>query len=64
MAGQSRVYIVFVGPGYDTARLHVNRSVIGPDGVVVRRHAGPLTLDLIEQYLQEAVETVAARNDA
>ena len=32
MADQTRVYVVFLTAGYDTARLHVNRSVMDPDG--------------------------------
>ena len=56
MAGQSRVYIVFVGPGYDTARLHVNRSVIGPDGVRIPRSF--VSNDDVLAQLQAALPSV------
>jgi len=38
MAEPTRVYVVFATPGYDTARLHVNRSVMGPDGRRIPRN--------------------------
>ena len=33
MGRNAKIYTVFIGPGYDTARLHFRRSVMGPDGV-------------------------------
>jgi hypothetical protein len=32
MRGQATIYVIFCTPGYDTMRLHVNRSVLLPDG--------------------------------
>ncbi len=38
MPDPARIYLIFCTTGYDTQRLHVNRSVMGPDGTRIPRH--------------------------
>jgi len=38
MSERARVYVIFCTTGYDTQRLHVNRSVMGPDGRRIPKH--------------------------
>ena len=37
MSRPTRIFVVYMTPGYDTARLHYNRSVVGPDGKRIPR---------------------------
>ena len=56
MSTPTRIYLIFATPGYDTARLHVNRSVMGPDGVRVPRNF--MSNDDVVEKLQAALPEV------
>ncbi len=38
MKTPAKMFLVFLTPGYDTLRLHYNRSVLGPDGVRIPKN--------------------------
>lgn len=57
-----RVYVIFCTPGYDTQRLHVNRSEVGPDGVRIPKQFVSND-DVFERLQQSLPEVQFVRRD-